>query len=78
MEKINVLKNSSVILDCTAEGHPEPILIWRKNQQVISSAVNSAFKYENSKNILHINYLQESDGGIYSCVAMNKVGSVTR
>ncbi|GFS46965.1 hemicentin-1 [Trichonephila inaurata madagascariensis] len=73
-KKISVLKNTTLRMDCSAEGFPEPIFIWRKNGQMLS-ALKPGLEFENSKSILKINHAQELDSGTYSCVAMNKVGS---
>ncbi|KAG8182020.1 hypothetical protein JTE90_013951 [Oedothorax gibbosus] len=76
-KKISVQKNQSLILDCSAEGVPPPIFIWRKDRQVFS-ALKPGFSFLNSKSSLKIDHLQETDAGTYSCIAMNKVGSKTQ
>ncbi|GIY25107.1 hemicentin-1 [Caerostris extrusa] len=74
---MSVLENSTLKLDCSAEGFPEPIFIWRKQGQIIS-VLKPGLEFENLKSILKINHAQELDTGTYSCIAMNKVGSSSR
>ncbi|GIY13520.1 hypothetical protein CDAR_68362 [Caerostris darwini] len=74
---MSVLENSTLKLECSAEGFPEPIFIWRKQGQIIS-VLKPGLEFENFKSILRINHAQELDTGTYSCIAMNKVGSSSR
>ncbi|GBM98114.1 Hemicentin-1, partial [Araneus ventricosus] len=73
-KKISVLKNDTLKLDCSAEGFPEPVYLWRKNGQILS-LLKPGLEFEDSKKILKMNHAQELDSGSYSCIAMNKVGS---
>ncbi|XP_055948498.1 hemicentin-1-like isoform X2 [Argiope bruennichi] len=73
-KRISVLKNDTLKLNCSAEGFPEPVYLWRKNGQMLS-LLKPGLEFEESKKILKITHAQELDSGSYSCIAMNKVGS---
>ncbi|XP_054713925.1 hemicentin-1-like [Uloborus diversus] len=73
-----ILMNNSLQLDCSTDGLPEPMFVWRKNGLLITHALFPGVEFMNSKSLLKIDHVQESDAGTYSCVAINKIGSSSR
>nr|XP_042899314.1 hemicentin-1 isoform X1 [Parasteatoda tepidariorum] len=76
-QDLTVVKNNSVLLDCSAKGFPEPMYAWRKNEQLLS-VFKPGLKLNDDKSVLQISDAQEFDAGSYSCIAINKVGSSAR
>lgn len=59
-------------LRCKAEGNPETQITWFKNGVRLYRNERISFK----NNHLHISDLSVEDNGVYSCMAINDVGSV--
>ncbi|GIY43566.1 inactive tyrosine-protein kinase 7 [Caerostris darwini] len=61
-----------LVLRCKAEGNPETQITWYRNGAKLFRSEKISFK----SNQLHIADLTLQDNGIYSCRAINDVGSV--
>lgn len=59
---------SSVTLSCLAEGFPQPVIDWYKNEQKLHDITGL--------NSLVIEVLQPKDRGFYYCEAINSAGGV--
>ena len=75
-------KAQSVSFNCTADGIPRPVIVWRKNGQlllntnrraIVSSEHSNGFhsNYFPTTSVLHITDLRGSDNGSYSCRIKN-------
>lgn len=61
-----------LILRCKAEGNPEAQISWFKNGKRLYRDERISFK----KNHMQISDVSLEDNGVYSCIAINDVGSV--
>ncbi|XP_065362237.1 peroxidasin [Calliphora vicina] len=62
----------SFVLECDADGNPIPTITWQFNGEAI--AANEHLVLENENTELIVNKAQESDTGIYTCIAENENG----
>ena len=80
-------KGHSVSLNCTADGVPRPVIVWRKNGQLLLNTSRITISSTGQSNGFHSNYfpttsvltitdLRGSDNGSYSCRSKNVVNSV--
>ena len=82
-------KGQNVTFNCTADGVPQPDIVWRKNGQlllntsrvtIVSSQESNGFytNYISTTSVIIIKDLRGNDNGSYSCRADNtvKTGSV--
>lgn len=65
--------DSSVTLQCQADGSPLPSVIWHKDGQ---SLIESVRQRVLSSGSLQIAFIQPSDTGRYTCTAANAAGTV--
>ena len=74
-----VIKCSGETLDlrCTISGTPNPILSWKFNGQVIVGN-NPRVSHLNGNRRLVVRNLATDDAGVYTCVARNQHGEVSR
>ena len=81
-------KGENVSFNCTADGIPQPVIVWRKNEQlllntsrvtIVSSLESNGFltNYIPTTSVITIKDLRGNDNGSYSCRADNKVKSRT-
>ena len=81
---ISKQKGQSVSFNCTADGVPRPVIVWRKNGQLIlntsrltisSTEQSNGFysKYFPTTSVLTITDLRGSDNGSYSCQIKDSV-----
>ena len=82
-------KGQYVTFNCTADGVPQPVIVWRKNGQLLLNTSRVTIISSQESNGFHTNYipttsvitiinLRGNDNGSYSCRADNtvKTGSV--
>ncbi|XP_040895666.1 hemicentin-1 [Toxotes jaculatrix] len=65
--------DSSVMLQCQADGSPPPSVTWHKDGQPLSESVRQRVLSSGS---LQIAFIQPSDTGRYTCTAANAAGTV--
>ena len=81
-------KGQNVSFNCTAEGIPQPVIVWRKNGQlllntsritIVSSQESNGFQtnYIPTTSVITIKDLRGNDNGSYSCRADNGVKTGT-
>ncbi|XP_071369546.1 immunoglobulin superfamily DCC subclass member 3-like [Centroberyx affinis] len=63
----------SVVFSCTAQGVPEPHLIWLKNGKLLEPSGNT--KLTNNNTTLAITRIAPEDEAIYQCIAENSAGT---
>ena len=77
-------KGQNVTFNCTAEGIPQPVIVWRKNGQLLLNTSRITIVSSKESNGFHTNYipttsviiikdLRGSNNGSYSCQADNRV-----
>lgn len=66
--------DSSVMLQCQADGSPPPSVSWHKDGQPLSESVRQRVLSSGS---LQIAFIQPSDTGRYTCTAANAAGTVS-
>ena len=77
-------RGQNVSLNCTADGIPQPVILWRKNRQLLLNTSRVTIVSSQESNGFHTNYipttsvitikdLRGNDNGNYSCQADNKV-----
>uniref|UniRef100_H2ZVX8 Uncharacterized protein n=1 Tax=Latimeria chalumnae TaxID=7897 RepID=H2ZVX8_LATCH len=72
---VDVTLGNTIYFTCRAEGNPKPDIIWFHNNIEIDIKENSRLN-QLEDGTLKINYTEESDEGIYQCMAKNVVGEV--
>ena len=81
-------KGQNVTFNCTADGIPQPVIVWSKNEQVllntsrvtiVSSQESNGFQtnYIPTTSVITITDLRRIDNGSYSCQAGNGVRTGT-
>ena len=84
---ISKQKGQNASFNCTADGNPQPVIVWRKNGQlllntsritIVSSEYSNGFNsnYIPTTSVLTITDLRGSDNGSYSCRAGSTVNIV--
>ncbi|XP_065313467.1 uncharacterized protein LOC135922887 isoform X2 [Gordionus sp. m RMFG-2023] len=72
---ITINANEPVTLYCKAEGHPEPMITWYKDeQQLTTSNRNDDSKAVLPNGSLFFLRVTQPDEGYYYCIASNKLG----
>lgn len=66
--------DSSVTLECQADGFPSPSVRWHKDGQPMSESVRQRVLSSGS---LQIAFIKPSDTGRYTCTAANAAGTVS-
>lgn len=66
---------SSSVLDCRADGNPQPTIKWTKDGIRINGTDKQKVLMANSS--LHLVAVQLSDEGLYECIATNTLGNVS-
>ncbi|XP_050040863.3 cell adhesion molecule Dscam1-like isoform X1 [Dermacentor andersoni] len=78
-QNTSAVLTSTVILHCSADGHPAPVVTWKKGER--SYPRNFSYIHYNFRNhqfnngSLLIREVEEADGGFYLCEADNGIGS---
>ena len=73
-----------MLFNCTADGIPQPVILWRKNGQLLLNTSRVTIVSSQESNGFHTNYipttsvitikdLRGNDNGSYSCQADNTV-----
>lgn len=66
--------DSSVTLQCHADGSPSPVVTWHKDGQSLRASVRQRALSSGS---LQIAFVQPADTGRYTCIAANAAGTVS-
>ena len=77
-------KGENVTFNCTADGIPQPAIVWSKNGQLLINTSRVTIVSSQESNGFHMNYivttsvitikdLRGNDNGSYSCRADNRV-----
>ena len=66
--KVVVLTGETLILNCSATGDPQPVILWKKQRGQLPVG-----RSQQSNGDLVIRGLQQIDAGIYICVATSAV-----
>uniref|UniRef100_A0A5F8GC10 Matrix remodeling associated 5 n=1 Tax=Monodelphis domestica TaxID=13616 RepID=A0A5F8GC10_MONDO len=78
-EKITAMAGHTINLNCSAEGNPEPSIVWiLPNGTELQSGKHLQRFYHKKDGMLHISSLSAADAGAYHCVARNKAGYTER
>ncbi|XP_038605963.1 peroxidasin homolog [Tachyglossus aculeatus] len=74
-QNVDVTLGNTVYFTCKAEGNPKPEIIWLHNNNEIDMKDNSRLNLLQDGTLM-IQDTQESDKGIYQCMAKNIAGEV--
>lgn len=69
-QKVKVGENA--VLSCAAEGNPQPVLSWTKDENPLKYSNRIHLATDNKT--LNIDFVKDSDSGLYACVAGNVFG----
>ncbi|KAG5677506.1 hypothetical protein PVAND_007262 [Polypedilum vanderplanki] len=72
-ENKRVKAGTDVILECDANGSPEPNFFWSKDEHMLKYSNRIYLSTDNKT--LNIDHIKESDAGLYTCIAENILGS---
>ncbi|WKY14383.1 hypothetical protein Q1695_000157 [Nippostrongylus brasiliensis] len=70
----SVIEGEMARIECTAEGHPAPIISWLRNGIRVESGVQGV-RYIAEGKVLTVIEARSSDSGIYVCEATNEAGT---
>ena len=73
-DSVEVVTGGNVSFGCSAEGHPPPEVKWKYTAAI--NARETAWGRQNT--VIILTRAKSANGGIYSCVATNEVGTATR
>ncbi|XP_076371581.1 cell adhesion molecule DSCAM-like [Tachypleus tridentatus] len=66
----------SVVIQCSAHSFPSPSVVWTKNFKLPSdTAKENVQNFVDSHGTLRFNDIQREDGGYYTCIIENGIGS---
>uniref|UniRef100_A0A9L0TF86 Lactoperoxidase n=2 Tax=Equus TaxID=9789 RepID=A0A9L0TF86_HORSE len=71
----DVTSGNTVFFTCRAEGNPKPEIIWLRNNNELSMKTDSRLNLLDDGTLM-IQNTQETDQGIYQCMAKNVAGEV--
>ncbi|KAK3087485.1 hypothetical protein FSP39_006555 [Pinctada imbricata] len=77
MEEKSVIVNQELVLNCPAEGIPDPKIIWMRQGQMIPRYGNPGVRISNNGRQLRVINAQILDAGDYSCTATNVAGNAS-
>ncbi|XP_068439764.1 myosin binding protein Cb isoform X2 [Clinocottus analis] len=71
----SVVAGYSTAISCSVKGFPKPKIVWMKNKMVIGQ--DPKFLMRNNQGVLTLNIRKPGtfDGGKYSCMAVNELGT---
>ncbi|OCT57560.1 hypothetical protein XELAEV_18003341mg [Xenopus laevis] len=75
-EEVTAIKGASVTFTCEAHGTPLPSLSWEKDGQPLNLQSNLLPNGLGTR--LHLESVHALDSGIYSCIAVNAAGKVSK
>ncbi|KAI6240753.1 EGF-like domain-containing protein [Aphelenchoides fujianensis] len=68
-----IIAGRSLVLDCTVEGVPRPLVTWRKDGEILPAAAGREFL--NNHQQLYVEEATDADAGLYVCQAVNDAGT---
>ncbi|KAK6753134.1 hypothetical protein RB195_012622 [Necator americanus] len=72
-----VPRKETLRLECHAAGHPTPDYVWYKNgTEIIPQDAGTEIVNEGDKTVLIFHNVNDTDGGLYTCEAENKLGKI--
>ncbi|XP_039204000.1 peroxidasin homolog isoform X1 [Crotalus tigris] len=74
-QDVDVTSGNTVYFTCRAEGNPKPEIIWLRNNNELSMKADSRLNLLDDGTLM-IQNTQETDQGIYQCMAKNIAGEV--
>ncbi|XP_053236757.1 peroxidasin homolog isoform X1 [Podarcis raffonei] len=74
-QDVDVTSGNTVYFTCRAEGNPKPEIIWLRNNNELSMKTDSRLNLLDDGTLM-IQNTQETDQGIYQCMAKNVAGEV--
>ncbi|XP_070589034.1 peroxidasin homolog isoform X2 [Erythrolamprus reginae] len=74
-QDVDVISGNTVYFTCRAEGNPKPEIIWLRNNNELSMKADSRLNLLDDGTLM-IQNTQETDQGIYQCMAKNIAGEV--
>ncbi|KYO32917.1 peroxidasin-like protein isoform B [Alligator mississippiensis] len=74
-QDVDVTSGNTVYFTCRAEGNPKPEIIWLRNNNELSMKEDSRLNLLDDGTLM-IENTQETDQGIYQCMAKNVAGEV--
>nr|XP_033804522.1 matrix-remodeling-associated protein 5 isoform X2 [Geotrypetes seraphini] len=78
-EKVSMAAGHTISLNCSAEGKPEPEIVWiLPNGTQIESGHRFHRIYHSKNGTLHIRGLSVAESGTYRCTARNRAGYIER
>ncbi|XP_068104559.1 hemicentin-2 [Hyperolius riggenbachi] len=72
---IKAIVGHSLDLECSATGHPPPVLSWLKDGLLLSE--RDGLQIKDGGRTLHISAVAESTQGVFTCVAISLAGETT-
>lgn len=75
---LQVVINSSVTVDCSVYGTPQPTVVWFKDGQLLPLHLDPRISTISSGEILQILSVKTDDEGLYMCRASNVAGELDR
>ena len=71
--EVDIFQGRSLLLECSINGRPEPVIIWKRNGKILSSSPRVYISPDKKR--LQIFSMKTEDSGTYSCHASNIVGT---
>ncbi|KFP01647.1 Hemicentin-1, partial [Calypte anna] len=75
-EEVTVVRGTSAVMKCLADGTPVPTVSWLKNGQPLS--LGAHLMPSNQGMVLHFGKAEIGDTGKYTCVASNEAGDTSK
>uniref|UniRef100_A0A8C3FYU7 Myosin binding protein Cb n=1 Tax=Cyclopterus lumpus TaxID=8103 RepID=A0A8C3FYU7_CYCLU len=71
----SIVAGYSTTISCSVKGYPKPKIVWMKNKMIIGQ--DPKFLMRNNQGVLTLNIRKPGtfDGGKYSCMAVNDLGT---
>ena len=78
VEQVTVALGASVTLHWAVSGAPDPSVVWEHEERKVMSSGRVMVKTEGGVTSLTITEVVRSDEGVYTCCALNGLGSEIR